>query len=88
MLTDTEQNLKTSYKECPDVVWTVLVLRLYLWASHFMICTDHKPLKLLLPSADALDKLERCRLTLLNLYFNVVSRAGIRHQVSDKLSRL
>lgn len=61
------------------VVRAVLLLEPYLVLSFGIIRTDDESLKWLLTSADTLEKLARWRFRLLELEFEVVHRAGIKH---------
>lgn len=66
----------------------VLLRQPYLGRIHLINSTDQDALKWVLTSADALQKLARWRIRLLELDFEIVHRAGIKHQVSVKLWRL
>lgn len=50
--------------------------------------TGHEALKWLLTTADDTGRLARWRLRILKFHFEVVHRAGITYQASDKLSGL
>lgn len=56
--------------------------------ARFTIRTDHDALRWILNMADATGKLARWRLRLSKYEFDVVHRAGIKHQSADALSRL
>ena len=87
-LTDAERRYDTTQRECLAVVWAILLLRPYLEGTRFTIRTDHSALKWLLNLADSSGRLARWRLRLTEFEFDIVHRAGIKHQAADALSRL
>lgn len=76
------------HKECPAVVWGILLVRPYLENSWFTVRTDHEALKRLMMMSGAYEKRARWRLRLWEFEFDIVHRAGIKHQETDTLSRL
>lgn len=76
------------HRKCLAVLWAVVLLRPNLQETCFTICTDHDALRWILNLADASCKLGRRRIRLSEYKFDVVHRAGIKHQVADSLSQL
>ena len=87
-LSSAERNYDTTERECLAVVWSVLLLRPYLEHARFTVRTDHSPLKWLLNLKDCSGRLARWRLRLLPFHYDVVHKAGLKHQAPDALSRL
>ena len=87
-LNQAERAYDTTHRECLAVVWAVLLLRPYLEGTRYTIRTDHDALRWILNMADATGKLARWRLRLAEYEFDVVHRAGVKHQAADALSRL
>lgn len=67
------------------IVWAVLLLCPYYDSTHLAICMDHHSLCWLPSMANATIKLAQWRLHLFELDFDVVHRAGIKHQAADTL---
>lgn len=88
MLTNTEQKLASTDIECLPLLWAVFLVQLYLHPSRFIICTKKEVLEWLLKSADVFRKLERCRLLLRELGFEVVHQANIKQRAPDTFSIL
>lgn len=87
-LTDTKQRFDFTQRECPALVWPALLLRLYLEYQGFTIITDQDTLKRMLNLAEWAGRTARCRLCLSEFDFDVIYRTGIKHQHTDKVSRL
>ena len=87
-LSSAERNYDTTERECLAVVWSVLLLRPYLVGTRFTVRTDHSPLKWLLNLKDSTGRLARWRLRLSPFDYDVVHKAGLKHQAPDALSRL
>ena len=87
-LTKAEQAYTTTERECLAIVWAVTLLRPYLDRTRFTVRTDHSALRWILNLTDSTGRLTRWRLRLLEYDFDVVHRAGIKHQAPDALSRL
>lgn len=86
--TGAEQRLAATCKDLLAELWALLLLQPYLGVRHIMISTDNEALRSLMTSASASRKLTKRRLRLLLLDFQVVYRAGIKHQAPNTLSRL
>lgn len=76
----------TTSQESLAVVWEVLILYPYLDGTIFTIRTDHDDLRWTLNISNATGKLETYWLRLSELEFDVVQRAGSKHQAADALS--
>ena len=87
-LTKAEKNYSTTEKECLAIVWAVLTLRPYLEGNRFTLRTDHHSLRWIMNLADASGRLQRWRLRLADFEYDIVHRAGVKHQAADALSRL
>ena len=66
----------------------MFLLRPYLEHARFTVRTDHSPLKWLLNLKDCSGRLARWRLRLSPFDYDVVHKAGLKHQAPDALSRL
>jgi hypothetical protein len=70
-------------------VWAVKTLRPYVERKPFKVRTDHCALRWLYgAAADRNSRIERWRLTLANLDFEVFYRPGVKNQAADAMSRL
>lgn len=88
-LTDAESKYDTTQWECLAIVWSELLLQTYLEGARFTIRTDQELLECcILNFTDITSRLARWRLRLSRFEFDVVLRAGIKHQAADALSRL
>lgn len=66
----------------------LLLLCPYLEGIGFIVRTDHNSLKWVLNLTEITDKLERWHLRISEFDFDVIHRAGIKHQAADTRSRL
>jgi len=73
--------------ECYALIWGILHFRQYLHRTHFMLRTDHKPLKWLATVFDAHGRRGRWIDLLQDYSFKIVHRQGMRHANADALSR-
>lgn len=64
----------------------MLILRLYLEGKQFRIRTDQESLKWILILSDGTDRLARWNLRPSEFDFDVVHRAGIKHQAVNEIS--
>ena len=87
-LSKAEKNYSTTEKECLAIVWAALTLRPYLEGQRFTLRTDHDSLRWIMNLSDASGRLQRWRLRLADFEYDVVHRAGIKHQAADALSRM
>lgn len=77
-----------THKECLAVVSAILILHSCLYRSRFTIKTDLEEFKCLLTMTETTGNLAGWRPHVLQFDFNVVHRAGMKHQAADALSRL
>lgn len=87
-LVDQEKDIDTTYRKCIPVVWAPLLLRSYLERCRFILKTDHHSLRWILNLAETTDKRAHWRLRLLEYEFDVIHRAGVKHQAADSPCRL
>lgn len=87
-LSDTEERYSTVEKECLAVVWGVQKFQAYLWGQHFVLETDHQPLKFLNTAKIANSRLMRWALQLQTYDFSVRVIPGSRNVGADYLSRV
>jgi len=73
--------------ECYALIWGVMHFRQYLHMKHFILRTDHKPLKWLVIVSDAHGRRGRWVSMLQNFSFKIIHRPGLRHTNVDALSR-
>lgn len=66
-LIPSERSYDTTQRECLRKLWTVLLLRPFLHASRFTLRTDHKALKWIISTTNAMWVLTRWRLRLVEL---------------------
>lgn len=85
-LTMPEKKLAPTYKKYLAVICVVFSLRPYFKVGHSVMRAKRKFLKWLLMWADSSGQLVWRRSQLLEIYFEVVHRARIKHQARDALS--
>lgn len=85
-LEEPKTKLAKIQKICLAVVWTILLLHVYLEGSRFTVRTDHEALKWFLTLTNETEKLTRCPLCLLAFDFIIVHCASINNQAADALS--
>jgi len=73
--------------ECLGAVWGVKSFRQYLHGVHFVLYTDHQPLKWLMANQELTGKYSRWALIMQEYSFTVEHRAGRLHDNADVLSR-
>lgn len=84
-LNKSEKAFQTTYRDCLAVVWDVRILRPYLKGSPFTLRTDHEALKWIRDKGDATGMLARWCLRLNELEYDVMHRAGMKHQAAEVL---
>lgn len=87
-LNKAEKNYPTIEKELLAIVWSVKYFRPYLYARHFKIQTDHKPLVYLFNMRDPSSRLLKFRLCLEEYNFTIEYVKGSSNVVADALSRV
>lgn len=87
-LTDQARNFDTTNLKSVAVVWAVLLLRPYSAGYGLILEADHHALRCTVNFADAMRKLARCRLRLLEYDFEVVHEARVTYQAADALSKI
>lgn len=87
-LTEAEKNNTKKEKECLAILWAFSTLRPYLNGQRFTVLTNYESSRWVLSLADSNGRLQRWCLRLLDFDFEVVHRAGIKHQAADALSRM
>jgi phospholipid-translocating ATPase len=86
-LSDRESLYPISEKECLSVVWSVQRFRKFLYGTHFIIETDHKPLTILKRSDSVNPRLQRWSLSLQPFDFFVRVIPGKENVGADFFSR-
>jgi hypothetical protein len=87
VLQPAERKWSVSEKECLAVVVGIKIYRPYLYGKKFKVVTDHISLKYLQAIKDLDGRLGRWSLKLQPFDFEIVHRAGKKHQNVDALSR-
>jgi non-ribosomal peptide synthetase component F len=82
-----ERNYEASKGEMLAAVWAVKMFRHYLHGVRFTLVIDHSALKWLIETSHAGRQYARWALILQEYDFEVVHRAGLKHQNADCLSR-
>lgn len=70
------------------IVWSTLLLRLFLGGSRFLFQTDRNSFRLIVNVTDDSGRLTRWRLRLLEFDFDAEHQAGVKHQAANALQRL
>ena len=87
-LTKTEENYSTIEKECLGVIWAIRKFEPYLFGSHFILETDHRPLEYLRRSKTDNGRLMRWALQLQQHSFSLRVIPGKDNIGADYMSRL
>ncbi|KAJ1178382.1 hypothetical protein NDU88_003628 [Pleurodeles waltl] len=82
-----EQRWSAIEREAFTVVWSLKKLRPYLFGTHFLVQTDHRPLRWLMQMKGENPKLLRWSISLQGMDFIVEHRPGTAHANADGLSR-
>ncbi|KAJ1130301.1 hypothetical protein NDU88_008654 [Pleurodeles waltl] len=82
-----EQRWSAIEREAFAVVWALKKLRPYLFGTHFLVQTDHRPLRWLMQMRGENPKLLRWSISLQGMDFTVEHRPGVDHANADGLSR-
>ena len=90
MLTDEQQEYVTIELELLAVAWVMEKFHHFLYASHFIIETDQKPLEVFLSKCinQATPWLQRILIRTFPYHFTVQYIWGLTHQLTDYLSQL
>lgn len=83
-----ETNKSTIEKELTAIHWAIKHFRPYIYDSHFIVRTDHRPLVHLFKLKDPSSKLTRMRLDLEEHNFTIEYIKGKSNVVADALSRI
>ncbi|KAJ1134269.1 hypothetical protein NDU88_000722 [Pleurodeles waltl] len=86
-LTPREKRWSAIEREAFAVVWALKKLRPYLFGTHFIVQTDHKPLLWLKQMKGENPKLLRWSISLQGMDYTVEHRPGSTHSNADGLSR-
>lgn len=87
-LTEAERNYDKTESEFLAIMWAVLLLRLYLYGTHFEIRTDHESLRWILHLDTPSERVARWKLGLQEFDFEVFYRPGMEQLAPDGLYRL
>lgn len=83
-----ERNKSTIEQELIAVHWSIKHFKHYLYGTHFIVQSDHKPLIYLYNLKDPSSKLTRLRLELAEFNFSIEHIPGKSNVVADALSRI
>lgn len=86
--TNGESNKSTTEQELIAIHWAIQYFRPYIYGTHFLVKTDHKPLSYLFSLKNPSSKLTRIRLDLEEYDFTVEFLKGKQNVVADALSRI
>lgn len=86
-LNDAEKRYSTTEREMLAIYWSIKQFRTYLFATQFVVITDHKPLQWVFKVKDIYSRLFRMRLYLSEYDFVVIYKPGRENHVADALSR-
>ncbi|KAL8625691.1 hypothetical protein ACOMHN_043966 [Nucella lapillus] len=86
-LNNAEQNYSTIEKECLGVVWAIKKFEPYLYGSHFILETDHRPLEYLKRAKTDNGRLMRWALQLQQHTFTLRVIPGVENIGADYMSR-
>ena len=86
-LLDRERNYSTIERECLAIVWAMQKFSRFLYGTHFVLQTDHRPLTYLKTSQFKNSRIMRWALSLQEYAFVVEPVAGSNNVVADLLSR-
>lgn len=87
-LNNAEKKHETTQREFLSIASSVLILQPYLEGKRFTILANHDSCKWILNLPDSTGRLAQWRVRLWEYDFDVLHRAGIRHQANDAKSRL
>jgi hypothetical protein len=86
-LSITQRKFHPMEGECYALIWGIMHFKQYLYRSHFVVRTDHKPLEWLATVSDTHGRRGRWIDLLQDFSFQIVHRPGLRHTNVDALSR-
>lgn len=87
-MTKGEKNKSTIEKELAAIHWAIVYFKPYVYGTHFILKTDHRPLVYLFSLRDPTSKLNRMRLELEEYDFEIQYIPGKHNVVADALSRI
>ena len=87
-LTKTEEAYSASEKEMLAIIWSLKILRNYLYGTKFKIVTDHQPLTFTLSQKNTNAKLKRWKSYLKEHDYEIIYKPGKANVVADALSRI
>ena len=87
-LSKTEKNYSTTERELLAIVLTIEHFRQFLYGTHFVVWTDHQPLKYILKIKEPAARLLRWIIRLSNYDFEIRYKRGLTNGNADALSRL
>jgi hypothetical protein len=87
-LSKTERNYSASERELLSIVLSVEHFKEYLYGRHFLIISDHEPLKFLATADVPAPRLARLQKRLMLYDYKIEYRAGILNGNADGLSRM
>jgi hypothetical protein len=85
-LTEVQKKFHPMEGECYALIWGIMHFRQYLHRTHFILRTDHKPLKWLATVSNAHGRKGSWIDMLQDFSFKIVHRPGLRHTNVDALS--
>lgn len=83
-----ERNYSSYKGEMLAAAWAIKTFRHHLHGTKFTLVTDHAPLLYLMANLNLTGQYARWALMLQEYEFDMVHRAGVKHQNADALSRL
>jgi hypothetical protein len=87
-LTAQQQKYHTSERELLAIVLAIEYFKQFLYGKHFVILSDHQPLRTILTAEELSSRLSRWLVRLQIFDFTIVYRPGNKHNNADALSRL
>ena len=84
---DRECRYSTIERECLAIVWGITKFSKFLWGTHFILQTDHRPLTFLRTSRFKNSRIMRWALSLQEYKFEVQPVPGTQNILADLLSR-
>jgi len=88
ILNNNEKKYSTTEKEALALVYAIQIYKPYLFGKRFKVFTDHKPLKSFLKQNSLNDRIERWKLALQDMDFEIEYKPGKENKGADALSRM